>query len=125
MNKEQWEELKILYGNLAYVMVQVYCLQEWDDFDANYEVDQFFSDRIELGRSDESDLRIKESAALPFDKKAAEKGDVVEYLHPVKGWKIFQEIYSDDPESCDKFFMTTELKLRMQHPRRAGVYYGD
>ena len=120
MNKEQWEELKRLYGDNAHLMCEyeetahwTNC-KNWVSATKNDQIDRYINTNTEW-------YRIKQSAALPFDKIAAEKGDIVEHQMFDDTW---EEISTEQAIIFYEAGFSRETQ-RMQHPRRVGVVYGD
>ena len=130
MSEQQWQEDVRQFGNLAYLMWEIskgwavkFNFISWE----NYTVECALADK-------RSDVRRKQSAALPFDKAAAIAGDGVEYYQAGE-WETCRFVLIDNNRFCvgfkddwysegiyDKDAM---LLLRMKHPRRVGVDYSQ
>ena len=114
LTTEKWEELKELYGDNAYLMLQrEYVVKNnWTDLTGNHEFESNHS-------------RLKTSAALPFDLERAKAGDVVEaHFSEKEGWMSVSFSKETNVSGMYAFVRNEKISyhwsddLRMKYPPR-------
>ena len=129
MNEQQWQEDIKNFGELAYLMyyfeITSLCGTKTS---CNNPITDWFNN------PDYTQLRRKQSAALPFDLAAAIAGDEVEYYQAGE-WETCRFALIDNNRFCvgfkDDWYSEgiydkdATLLLRMKHPRRVGVDYSQ
>ena len=153
MNEEKWQELLKAHGKNAYKFVYGLGFDEFQcevivDFSSNEEVEKnkilfvYKKDSEALKKDAFRDLekaqyrkcfleKLEKRQNLPFDLTAAQCGDAVEIKH-LNGLYYANECcinkhsYIENESLIISFAREIPIKyLRMKHPRRVGVDYGD
>jgi hypothetical protein len=120
LTTEKWDELKEMYGDNAYLMVSVRCLDggSWNTCVSNQHLIAV------MDECENMEYVIKDSAGLPFDLERAKAGDAVEvYSEPHLDWITVERI----KKSYDYYVVKTragkkcvgEHFLRMKYPPKA------